>query len=310
MSEYKFGITGKDRKALVTAISEILETPSQYLKTPTYAYQVRNLNIDKDGTVSGKMASGLLTSLAERGFIPEPMEETPDTTANEEVEKSEDFTMPDISTDTFAPDALADTATSETAIDSVCIEVPLDGFTPETIDNLCKMVSAKEPLIKKALGADKLPIWVLKDRITFDWFNSADNITDYAKFITQLCKTAKEKKRVTAKPQETFENEKFAMRVWLIGLGLIGKEYLQIRKLMTANLSGNAAWRYVQPDKVEGKTATPEIPANTSADITKTTTVETAFKASPADAAPETEYMNIVENATVESDLTGYVKSA
>jgi hypothetical protein len=220
MNEYRFGVTGKDRKALVAAISEVLKTPSQYLKTPTYAYQVGNLNIDRDGAVTGEVTSDLLTALAERGYIPERTEEVP-----------EDSTEP------------------EAVSDRVCIEVPLDGFTPESLDNLSKMVAAKEPLIKKALGADKLPIRVLKDRVAFDWFNDTDNINEYAKFIAQLCKTAKEKKRVTAKSQEAFENEKFTMRVWLIGLGLIGKDYSQIRKLLTENLSGNAAWRHGQPTK-------------------------------------------------------------
>jgi hypothetical protein len=54
---------------------------------------------------------------------------------------------------------------------------------------------------------------------------------------------------VTAKAPERFENERFAMRVWLIGLGLVGDEYKLIRKLMCQSLSGNAAWRYGKPEK-------------------------------------------------------------
>ena len=135
--------------------------------------------------------------------------------------------------------------------DSISITLPLDGFTPENLDNLCKMVTAKEPLIKKALGVDAIPIRVLENGIEFPWFTAdhSDNLMAYAQFITALSTTAKEKKRVTAKPQEHFENERFTMRVWLIGLGLIGQEFGQIRKLMCANLSGNSSWRYGAPEK-------------------------------------------------------------
>lgn len=70
----------------------------------------------------------------------------------------------------------------------------------------------------------------------------------YTQFIAALCETAKEKKRITAKaPNSGFENERFAMRVWLMGLGLIGTEYKEARKLLMRNLSGDSGWRYGKP---------------------------------------------------------------
>jgi len=39
------------------------------------------------------------------------------------------------------------------------------------------------------------------------------------------------------------------MRVWLIGLGLIGPEYKLARALMGKNLGGSSAWRYGPPEK-------------------------------------------------------------
>ena len=47
---------------------------------------------------------------------------------------------------------------------------------------------------------------------------------------------------------QTTENEKFAMRVWLIGLGRVGKEYGAARKLLMANLGGNSGFSYGAPD--------------------------------------------------------------
>lgn len=39
------------------------------------------------------------------------------------------------------------------------------------------------------------------------------------------------------------------MRVWLIGLGMVGAEYGAARKLLCKNLSGDTAWRYGKPEK-------------------------------------------------------------
>jgi len=53
---------------------------------------------------------------------------------------------------------------------------------------------------------------------------------------------------VTAKAQEAYENESYAMRVWLLGLGLIGPDYALARKLLGRNLDGNSSWRYGKPE--------------------------------------------------------------
>jgi hypothetical protein len=87
------------------------------------------------------------------------------------------------------------------AIDLVAVEIPREGFTPEAIENLTKMVTTKEALIKKALAAPALPIEVLEDRIAFPWFaatEDGEHINAYAQFIAALAKTAGEKKRVNA----------------------------------------------------------------------------------------------------------------
>ena len=252
MKKYKFNVTGKERKSLVSAMSEILQSPAKYLGAPGFQYQVGNYIIDKNGTVTGEHDQHLFAALAECDFVPE-------------------FPI-------------------ETDINRLTIEVPLEGFTPEHIANLNKMVLSKEPLLKKALGVDELPICMGTDTIKFPWFpiEPTENAAYYVQFIYALCETAKAKKRVNAKAQENFENEKFALRVWLIGLGLIGKEYGKIRKLMMANMSGDSSWRFGKPEKAaeEGVTAPETAPADDA----------------PADAAPEEEAATTAaENAVEEA---------
>ena len=50
--EIKYNVTGPDRKRLVQAIAQILESDAKYLGVPSCAYQVDNFTISKDGILS------------------------------------------------------------------------------------------------------------------------------------------------------------------------------------------------------------------------------------------------------------------
>jgi hypothetical protein len=109
------------------------------------------------------------------------------------------------------------------------------------------MIIAKKPLIQKALGIDSVEIDYDETEIRFPWFSAnatPDEVTAYSQFVTQLCKTALAKQRVTATAPESFENEKFSMRVWLISLGMKGEEFAFLRKRLMRDLSGNSGFRY------------------------------------------------------------------
>lgn len=225
--EFKFNVTGAERKKLVGAISEILNTPMKYLGAPGFAYKVGGYTVNKNGTVSGERDDALLTALAGRGF---------------EAEAAANMLIAE------APE----TAEAPEVSDRLAIEMPADGFTPEKLENLKKLVESKAALIKAALSADDLPIESTGDTLRFPWFSGdldGDTAKACAQFIAALCKTAKEKKRVTAKAREEFENPRFTMRVWLIGLGMVGDEFKAARKFLLQNLAGNAAWRYGAPEK-------------------------------------------------------------
>lgn len=129
--------------------------------------------------------------------------------------------------------------------DQIVIEMSIEGFTEEAITNLKAMVAAKAPLIKMAVGAKSLPIKVNEEKISFPWFVTDDPALAecYAQFIAQLCKTAKTKKRVTAKEREDgWTNPRFNFRVFLISLGCVGSEFKAVRRALCAHLPGNAAW--------------------------------------------------------------------
>lgn len=227
--EFRFNVTGAERKRLAGTISEILNVPMKYLGAPGFGYEVGGYTVEKDGTVNGERSDTLLDALTERGFAFEADTEIPIAKEPEKIETPE------------KPDRLV-------------IEVPADGFTPEKLDNLAKLVASKAALIKTAIGTDDLAIISTGETLRFPWFSGGldgDTVSAYTQFIAALCKTAKEKKRVTAKVPDEFENPRFTMRVWLIGLGMVGDDYKLARKLLLQNLTGNAAWRYGAPEKID-----------------------------------------------------------
>ena len=131
------------------------------------------------------------------------------------------------------------------------IVMPMDGFTDASLANLEKMIASKAALIKKAIGTDTLTITNTGGELEFPWFPAGlphEEVKAYTSFISAMCKTAKEQKRVTA-TEKPVENEKFAFRVFLIRLGFVGDETKTARKILLRNLSGNSAFKNGAPPK-------------------------------------------------------------
>ena len=287
---YEYGVTGKDRKALVEAISEILGTDHKYNGPPRYEFTIGDYVVDRDGTLIGPENISLIAWLADKGFeletetqldadeaaaeietASEPDETTAETETAPEPEEAaaeaETVLGLDQGTPKVEPNALEPNDTMPDVVvptapdaddgpDRLTIEYPLKNITGEVLANLRKMVAAKEPLLKQAFGAEELPILLTPDSIKFPWFHGpldGDTVHAYAQFISCLVETAKKKKRVTAQPIVT-DNPRFSMRVWSISLGMIGPEYGKIRRLLYQNLSGDSGWRYGSPKKSD-KTA-------------------------------------------------------
>ena len=186
----------------------------------------------------------LLEGLAERGFECEAAFPVAGKSMAQETDQADD--------DERDPDAPQALTTQEPSADTdgyaLSIEIPLTGFTPDKLDNLTRVVNAKAPLIRMALGVNDLPIQIHDDRIAFPWFSAVDpqasdysnRMAAYQAFITLLCQTALNKVRVNAKERET-DNPKFSMRVWLISLGMNDLTVKALRKLKDA--SGQYLWQ-------------------------------------------------------------------
>ncbi len=211
-----YQVSGAERKRLAQALGKILLWEPVYAGAPSFAYKVGNYTIDKDGTISCPDSASedivniIIAKLKEAGFTPESV--------------------------------MGDKLT-------ICIPVSL--FTPEALDRLREIIGGKAVLFRKAFQTESITFELENNSVCFPWFqlHGIDGEADaYGHFITALCKMARERQRITAKPYNG-DNDKFTMRLFLVQLGLKGPKYKQTRKILLRNLSGNSAWRNGAPSQ-------------------------------------------------------------
>lgn len=153
-------------------------------------------------------------------------------------------------------------APEQSDADSFCISLPKSKLPAEAQEKLNKILESKGKLIQKALGASSLTVETGEDKVSFPWFSfipSAEQADAYTKFVTALCKMAREQKRVSAKEKPN-ENEKYAFRCFLLRLGFIGDEFKKDRKILLRNFEGSSAFRTQESadkakEKLEAKKA-------------------------------------------------------
>lgn len=300
-----FNVTGKERKALVQALSELTFSDPVYAGAPTFAYTVGDYTVDKNGvisypdTVAPEAAALLVQKLNEKGYAPEQTEETvspeaADSVPEEASESAEEAPAPvaaeapDVAPEheedtqpaeaeteatqgAETPDVAAESAEDETPKEDAPVEaekddesaddatdtddtrltitIPRASLPDDVLFRLKQIVANKGILFKNALQTETLPIIVTDEEVSFPWFTLTGmegEAAAYAQFITALCQMAREQKRVLDKPYDG-DNDRFAMRIFMVRLGMKGAEFALARKLMMRNLSGNSGWRYGAP---------------------------------------------------------------
>ena len=218
--EYQLTLNGRKRKEAADCVGTSLGTTPVYRKAPTYAYAIGKAEIDRSGilsfdeSMSEEERNIVLSSLQAAGFLPELTEEP-------------------------------ETSPSPQKTDHLIIQLPLDGFSPEKLDNLTKLVASKATLLQKAIGAEELPVVLGKDTIDFPWFKidaTPEEIAAYTQLVEKVCDMAKQQQRVLA-TDKPVDNEKYAFRCFLLRLGFIGEEYAESRRILLQNLSGNGSWK-------------------------------------------------------------------
>jgi hypothetical protein len=255
----KYNVTGSARKQLVDIIGEILGRSPVYMGTPTFAYTVGEDTVSREGTLgfsaagSCEEAGMLIAALKEHGYSGKATgaaaENIPDYLDLNMTER-EELGLGRERRDPWGDDGMRASDIPEVeSPNKLELMVSKDGFTDRAIENLRKIVAGKETLIKKALGADNLPIEEKGEKLCFPWFTLSDidgEVDAYTRFVCALSDMAKKQKSVTAK-ERTSENDKFAMRLFLVRLGFVGPDYKATRRILLRNLSGNGSFKNGRP---------------------------------------------------------------
>lgn len=216
---------GAERKRLVKTIAEWLGEDVHYCGAPTFAYEIGRFTVEKRGSLT---FSDMLDSAVVERLLEHIYDEGFDIDQSHTEEDDTD------STDNVIGD-----------LSGISIQLPASEFTESSLANLQAIIDAKGNLIKKALGAEALPINRLGNRIDFPWFRpyaDPQEVQAYMHFITALCEMARTQKRITAKEKEV-DNEKYAFRCFLLRLGFIGEEFKAERKILLRNLTGSSAFK-------------------------------------------------------------------
>jgi hypothetical protein len=225
----KNNVTSELRKSAVKTVSEFTGLPSSFKFAPTFEYVIGGYTVSRYGSVivaddaDRSELTALFGKLAERGLEYEYPAE-------------------------FAAIAATPSGSVWELPGKSVIEVPLAGFSAAALDNLERLIEGKSALIKKALGADALPIERTADTLRFPWFSwDMDGATAKAcaTFVAKLCELAKTQKRITVRETVMSEDdsEKFTFRCFLLRLGFIGREYAADRKVLLSKLSGSSAFK-------------------------------------------------------------------
>lgn len=223
--EIRYKVIGSRRKAMAHKIAEITGQECRYLFLPTYAYEIGDFTLEKDGTLviptsaDENIVGQVLQGLEEAGF---EMESEMPWSENESSEK--------------------ETAEIE---NTLTVSVPAGDFDERLFSNLDQLIENKAVILKHAFRTDSLEYYVNEKEIEFPWFapEEPDDSKAYCEFISALIEMLKNQKRVNNKP-ETTDNEKYTFRCFLLRLGFIGAEHKQTRKVLLRNLDGSSAFRH------------------------------------------------------------------
>lgn len=256
-----------DRKALVRRLSEHLQTPAVYLYTPTYAFRIGEITVNRDASVSGEREALLSAAecLLENEYITEMPAEL--TAADSEATAEE----------APAEAEPADSAAEDITVTTLRIYEP--DWTVQSMTNLMHMLYARQDLINRMLQMNCLRIdeayiqnlaaasltcvsdfeTMLHDAIrdgqvagmnldagavSVDMPYEQDSIrwVFYSQLISACVKAAKSAKRVLPRRLDS-EADKYHANAWLNRLGFGGAAYKELRRTLMGHLDGYAAFK-------------------------------------------------------------------
>ena len=252
--------TPADRREMVQAISERLNSPAVYLRAPTYAYRIGGLTVERDGSIDSDdeaLLETLRPMLMERGWLT-------DTAADSEAE---------------APAAKTEPTEQDSEITQMELSFPVEDWTVPQLKNFLHTLYSNQHILRRMMQSDALYI----DRQMMERLDEAQTPADlearladglatgllkgcriqdgrftletvrddrdpdrwqvYATLLSAILEHAKAAKRVFLRADADPVNEKYRANSFLMRLGFGGPEHKPLRRVLLGHLNGYAAFR-------------------------------------------------------------------
>ena len=245
-----------ERREMVQAISERLGSPAVYLRTPTCAYRIGGLTVERDGSIisdDDALLEALRPMLIERGWLTdaeasvtktEPTEQDSEITQMELSFPVEDWTVPQLKN-------FLHTLYSNQHILRRMMQSDALYIDRQLVERLSEV--PMETLADfEALLADGLATGLLKGCRIQDGRFTLETIQDdrdparwqvYATLLSAILEHAKAAKRVFLRADADPMNEKYRANSFLMRLGFGGPEHKPLRRVLLGHLNGYAAFR-------------------------------------------------------------------
>ena len=243
-----------ERREMVQAISERLGSPAVYLRTPTYAYRIGGLTVERDGSIisdDDALLEALRPMLIERGWLTdaeasvtktEPTEQDSEITQMELSFPVEDCTVPQLKN-------LLHTLYSNQHVLRRMMEsdaLYIDRQLAERLDE-AQTPDDLEARLADGVAAETLKGCRIQDgKFTFEAILDERDPTRwqvYGTLLGAILQHAKAAKRVFLKADADSENEKYRANSLLTRLGFGGTEHKALRRALTGHLNGYAAFK-------------------------------------------------------------------
>ena len=245
-----------ERREMVQAISERLGSPAVYLRTPTCAYRIGGLTVERDGSIisdDDALLEALRPMLIERGWLTDaeaPVAKTEPTEQDSEITQMElsfpveDWTVPQLKN--FLHTLYSNQHILRRMMQSDALYI--DRQLVERLSEVpMEAISDFEALLADGLATGLLKGCRIQDgRFTLEAIQDDRDPARWQVYATLLCailEHAKAAKRVFLRADADPMNEKYRANSFLMRLGFGGPEHKPLRRVLLGHLNGYAAFR-------------------------------------------------------------------
>ena len=241
-------ITGQERKVIAGVIAEAISEEVKYLGPPTFSYMVGGWTIEKSGNVRTPEIE--FAGLHEAKTIFEALEN-----AGLKAEGALSIMLSASEHTGGTLRNLINIIRSKEKL--ICKALNWDGeivspglvevlnSTPiDTVEDFMRVYNSGQEA--GSFTSDNA-LWLagLPDNVCFSFYNASLNLEElkaYVMLSLRINEQSKMQKYASVKQKEA-ENEKYALRCFLLRLGFIGDEYKSERKVLLSRLEGNGSFK-------------------------------------------------------------------